>query len=67
MDSYACPYAAMLDGILSRMLSDRLLSPLGGLMVSRYRKGYAVTSTPEGQELHLHRDGVVKDRSILAP
>jgi hypothetical protein len=56
MDSYACPYAAMLDGILSRMLSDRLLSPLGGLMVSRYRRGYAVTSTPEGQELHLHGD-----------
>jgi hypothetical protein len=54
----------MLDGILSRMLSDRLFSPLGGLMVSRYRKGSAVTSTPEGQAWHLHRDGVVKDRSI---
>jgi hypothetical protein len=56
MDSCACPYSARLDGILSRILSDRLLPPLGGLMVSRYRRGYAVTSTPEGQEFHLHGD-----------
>jgi hypothetical protein len=56
MDSCACPCSARFDGILSRILSDRLLSPLSGLMVSRYRRGYAVTSTPEGQELHLHGD-----------
>jgi len=56
MDSCACPYSARLDGIHSRILRDRLLSPLCGLMVSRYRRGYAVTSTPEGQELHLHGD-----------
>jgi hypothetical protein len=67
MDSCACPYSARLGGILRRMLRDRLFSPLGGLMVSRDRKGYAVTSTPEGQEWHLHGDCVVKDRSIFAP
>lgn len=62
--SSACPYAALLDGIPSRILSDCLLSPLGGLRVSRYRRGYAVTSTPEGQELHLHGNEVVKDQMI---
>jgi len=32
-----------------RIPSDHLLSPLCGLMVSRYRRGYAFTSTPEGR------------------
>jgi hypothetical protein len=36
-------------------------------MVSRYRRGSAVTSTPEGQEWHLHGDEVVKDRLLSAP
>jgi hypothetical protein len=36
-------------------------------MVSRYRRGYTVTSTLEGQELHLHGDEVVKDHLISAP
>jgi hypothetical protein len=36
-------------------------------MVSGYRRGSAVTSTPEGQELHLHGDEVVKDQLIFAP
>jgi hypothetical protein len=36
-------------------------------MVSRYRRGHAVTSTPAGQELHLHGDEVVKDQLISAP
>jgi len=39
VDSCACPYAALLDGIPGRMPSDRLFSPLYGLMVSRYRRG----------------------------
>ena len=39
VDSCACPYTVVLDGILSRILRDRLLSPLCGLMVSRYRRG----------------------------
>lgn len=56
MDSCACPYSARRDGSLSRILSDRLLAPLGGLMVSRSRRGYAVPATPEGQEWHLHGD-----------
>jgi hypothetical protein len=64
MGSYAYPYATLLDGIPGRIPSNHLLSPLGGLMVSRYRRGYAFTSTPEGQELHLHGDTVIKDRSI---
>ena len=64
VDSCACPCTALLDGIPSRILRDRLLSPLGGLMVSRYRRGYAFTSTPEGQELHLHSDEVIKDPRI---
>ena len=64
MGSCACPYATVLDGIPGRIPRDHLLSPLGGLMISRYRKGYALTFTPEGQELHLHGDEVVKDRSI---
>ena len=50
VDSYAYPYAALLDGIPSQILSYHRLSPLCGLMVSRYRRGYAVISTPEGQE-----------------
>jgi hypothetical protein len=64
MGSCACPCTALLDGIPSRILSDRLLSPLCGLMVSRYRKGYALISTPEGQELHLHDGEVIKDPMI---
>ncbi len=64
VDSSACPCTARLDGIPSRILSDRLVSPLGGLMVSRYRRGYALTSIPERQELHLHGDEVIKDQRI---
>jgi len=58
------PCTALLDGIPSRILSDRLLSPLLGLRVSRYPRGYAFTSTPERQELHLHGDEVIKDPKI---
>jgi hypothetical protein len=65
MGSSACPCTALLDGIPSRILSDRLLSPLLGLMVSRYPRGYAFTSTPKGQELHLHGAEVIKDPVIL--
>jgi hypothetical protein len=65
--SCACPYTALLDGIPSRILRDRLFPPLCGLMVSRYRRGDACTSTLEGQELHLHGDEVVEDRLISAP
>jgi hypothetical protein len=50
MGSSACPCTALLAGIPRRMLSDRRLSPRWGLMVSRYPRGYACTSTPEGQE-----------------
>jgi len=50
MGSCTYPCTALLDGIPSRILSDRLLSPLVGLMVSRYPRGYAFSSTPEGQE-----------------
>jgi hypothetical protein len=64
MGSCAYPSATLLEGIPGRIPSDHLLSPLCGLMVSRYRRGYAFTSTPEGQELHLHGDTVIKDRSI---
>ena len=67
MGSSACPYAALLDGMPDRMPGDRLFSPLVGLMISRSPRGYAVTSTPEGQALHLHRDEVVEDRLISAP
>ncbi len=67
VDSSACPYTALLDGMPGRIPRDRLLSPLYGLMVSRYRRGYALTSPPEGQELHLHREKVVEDRLIYAP
>jgi hypothetical protein len=57
----------MLVGISSRILDYHRLSPLDGLMVSRYRRGYAVTSTPEGQELHLHEDEVVIEHMFYAP
>jgi len=67
VDSSACPYAALLGGIPGRIPSDRLFSPLCGLMVSRYRRGDAFTSTLEGQELHLHEDEVIEDREIFAP
>ena len=36
-------------------------------MVSRYLKGYAVTATLTGQELHLHGDTVIKDQPIFVP
>jgi hypothetical protein len=65
--SCACPYTALLDGMPSRTLRDRLFPPLCGLIVSRYRRGDAFTSTPEGQELHLYEDEVVEDRLISAP
>ena len=69
VDSFACPCTALRDGIPSRILGDRLFSPLCGLRISRYRRGDAVTSTPEGQELHPHGDEVIKDPmiSILYP
>ena len=67
VDSSAYPDAALLDGIPSRILSYHRLSPLYGLMVSRYRRGYAITSTPEGQAFHLHEDEVVIDRMFYAP
>jgi len=67
MGSSACPYAALLDGIPDRIPGDRLFSPLLGLMVSRYPRGDAFTSTPEGQELHLHEDEVIRDHMISAP
>ena len=50
MGSSACPYATVLDGIPGRIPGDHLLSPLLGWRVSRYPRGYALTSTPEGQE-----------------
>ena len=67
VDSSAYPYATVLDGIPGRMPSDHLFPPLCGLMISRYRRGEAFTSTLEGQELHLHEDEVVEDRLIFAP
>ena len=67
VDSYAYPYTTVLDGIPGRMPSDHLFSPLCGVMVSRYRRGEAFTSTREGQELHLHEDEVVEDRLLFAP
>ena len=66
MDSCACPYSTRLDGIPGRIPSDRLVSPLGGLLVSRDRRGYALTSTPEGQAFHLHGDQVIKDQTDLS-
>ena len=67
VDASSCPDATLLGGIPGRMPRDRLFSPLCGLMVSRYRRGDAFTSTLEGQELHLHEDEVVEDRLIYAP
>jgi hypothetical protein len=55
------PYAAVLDGIPGQIPSDHRLSPLYGLMVGRYRRGYAFTPTLGGQEFHLHTDEVVKE------
>jgi hypothetical protein len=66
-DSSPCPCTARRDGIRSRMLRDRLLSPLGGLMLSRDRRGEALISTPERQECHLHGDDVITDPRISAP
>ena len=60
----AYPCSALLGGIPGRIPSDRHLLPLLGLMVSRYLKGYAVTATPTGPELHLHGDTVIKDQPI---
>ena len=48
VDSCTCPCTALLDGIRSRILRDRLLSPLCGLMVSRYRRGMASLFTKRG-------------------
>ena len=36
-------------------------------MVSRYRRGDAVISIPERQELHLHKEKVIEDRFFFAP
>jgi hypothetical protein len=64
VDSIACPFSALFDGIPGRIPRDRLLPPLCGLRVSRYRRGYTLTSTMEGQELHLYGEEVIKDLSI---
>lgn len=63
----ACPYSALLGGIPGRIPSDRHLLPLLGLMVSRYPGESAVSPTLGRQELHLHRDEVIKDLSIFVP
>ena len=63
----AYPYSARLDGMPGRIPSYHLLCPLLGLLVSRYPREDAVSPTPGRQELHLHGDTVVKDRSISAP
>src|SRR5713226_5687404 len=49
MDSSACPYQAVLEGILGRVPSDRLLPSLWGLRVSRYPRGYAATPPLSGR------------------
>src|SRR5262245_17739097 len=41
--SVALPMESLLDGIPCRIQSDRRLSPLQGLMVSRYPGGYVFT------------------------
>lgn len=66
MDSLACPSPAVLDGIRSRVLRDRLLASLWGLMVSRYPRGSAVNPPPGWQELHLHGNQVIKDHPDLS-
>jgi hypothetical protein len=65
--SFASPSVTLLGGILSQILRDPPLSPLVGLRVSRYPRGYAVTSTPEGPELHRHGVEVIKDPPFFVP
>jgi hypothetical protein len=44
--SVVLPMKSLLDGIPCRIQSYRFLSPLQGLMVSRYPEGYAFTVHP---------------------
>ena len=50
----------MLDGILDKASSYRLLIPLYGLMTSRYRRDHAVTPALGERDLHPHNDQVVE-------
>ncbi len=65
--SIASPWITLLGGIPSQILSDPHLAPLLGLRISRYPRGYAVTSTPEGPELRQHRDEVIKEPPFFVP
>lgn len=50
----------MLDGIPGQVPGYRRLSPLQGLMVSRYPGAYALTSASEGLEFHQHKSKVIR-------
>jgi hypothetical protein len=50
----------MLDGILDKASSDRLLIPLYGLRTSRYRRDHAVTPALGERDFHPHDDQVVE-------
>ena len=65
--SVASPWVTLLGGILSQILSNPHLAPLLGLRVSRYPRGYAVTSTPEGPEFHRHGVEVIKEPRFFVP
>jgi hypothetical protein len=65
--SFASPSVTLLGGSLSQILSDSHLSPLWGLRVSRYPRGYAVTSTPEGPELPRYGAEVIKEPRFFVP
>ncbi|HEV8715697.1 MAG TPA: hypothetical protein VGX03_23070 [Candidatus Binatia bacterium] len=67
MASLVSPSVTLLGGILSQILRDPHFAPLLGLRVSRYPRGYAVTSTPEEPELHRHGVEVIKDPHFFVP
>ena len=65
--SFTSPSVTLLGGIPSQILGDPHLAPLLGLRISRYPRGYAVTSTPEEPELHRHGVEVIKEPPFFVP
>jgi hypothetical protein len=59
--SCAWPSPTLLGGVPGRIPSDRLSTPLHGLIVSRYRGGCAFIPALGRQELHLHESEVIKE------
>jgi hypothetical protein len=66
MDSSACPYQAVLEGILGRIPGYPRLPSLWGLRISRYPRGYASTLHLSGRNYTCTQSKLSKIMWIFA-